>query len=295
MKKVIFNGSGVAVATPMNGDFSINYTKLGELIDRQIEHGTDAIVICGTTGESTTMTDDEHVQCIRFAVEYVKGRVPVIAGAGSNDTAYAVWLSKEAKAIGADAQLQVTPYYNKTSQLGLVRHFTAIADATDLPVILYNVPSRTGVDIKTETYLELSRHPNIVATKEANGDMSAAVRTAGLCGDNLAMYSGEDMLVVPMMSIGGRGVISTTANIMPKEMRDMCALYFEGKAAKAGAMQRKLAVMIDAMFCDVNPMPLKYALNRIGMNAGPCRMPLVEPGDNAKAQIDAALKHYNLI
>ncbi|MDR2933472.1 MAG: 4-hydroxy-tetrahydrodipicolinate synthase, partial [Oscillospiraceae bacterium] len=228
MKKTVFTGSGVAIATPMNDDFSINYGALGHLIDFQIEGGTDAIVICGTTGESTTMTDEEHVECIRYTVERVAGRVPVVAGAGSNDTAYAVWLSKEARQAGADALLHVTPYYNKTSQRGLVRHFNMVADATDLPVILYNVPSRTGLDILPETYLELSRHPNIVATKEANGNISAAAKTVSLCGDALGLYVGNDDQIVPYLSLGGIGVISVLANVMPKETHDICALYFEG-------------------------------------------------------------------
>lgn len=295
MKKIVFEGSGVAIVTPMNEDLTVNYEALGQLIDWQIEQGTDAIVICGTTGESSTLSDEEHVECIRYAVERTNRRVPVVAGTGSNDTAYAVWLAKEAKAAGADAQLQVSPYYNKTSQLGLVRHFCAVADATDLPVIVYNVPPRTGLDIKPETYLELSKHPNIVATKEANGDISSAVRTAHLCGGELAMYSGEDMLVVPLMSLGGKGVISVIANVVPKQTRDMCALFREGKSAEAGAAQCGLAPMVDAMFCDVNPIPVKYALNRMGKKAGPCRMPLIEPGAAAKAQIDAALAAYGLV
>jgi len=294
MKKTIFTGSGVAIVTPMNEDFSINYAKLGELIDWQIGEGTDAVIICGTTGESTTMTDDEHVECIRFAVEHTKGRVPVVAGTGSNDTKYAIWLAKEAKAAGADAQLQVAPYYNKTSQLGLVRHFSMIADTTDLPIILYNVPGRTVMEIRPETYYELSKHPNIVATKDA-GNITACVKTASLCGDNLAMYSGEDMQIIPLMSVGGKGVISVIANVMPKETHEMCSLYLQGKAQEAGEMQCKFAELVDAMFCDVSPMPVKYALNRMGKDVGPCRMPLIEPSDAAKKQIDTALKSYGLV
>ena len=289
MKKTVFTGAGVAIVTPMNADFSINYQELGNLIDWQIENGTDAIVICGTTGESTTMSDKEHVECIRFAVERTAGRVPVVAGAGSNDTTYAVWLSKEAKQLGADALLHVTPYYNKTSQAGLVRHFTMVADATDLPVIVYNVPPRTGMDIQPATYLELSKHPNIVATKEANGNISSSVRTAALCGDDLAIYSGEDGLIVPLLSLGGKGVISVLSNVAPKETHDMCQLFFDGKTAEAGALQLRFSHLIDALFSDVNPIPVKHALNLMGRNAGPCRMPLIEmgavPAENLKNQL----------
>lgn len=295
MKKVVFEGSGVAVVTPMNDDFSINYAKLGELIDWQIANSTDAIVICGTTGESTTMTDEEHVECIRFAVERTAGRVPVVAGAGSNDTAYAVWLSQESARLGADALLHVTPYYNKTSQRGLVRHFTRIADATDLPVILYNVPGRTGLDIKPETYKELSKHPNIVATKEAGGNISAIAKTVSLCGDDLALYSGNDDQIIPLLSLGGKGVISVLANIMPKESHDLCALFAEGKTAQAAKLQTRLVPLIDALFSDVNPIPVKEALNLMGRAVGPCRMPLIEMADPARAALAAELKNENLL
>lgn len=295
MKQTIFTGSGTAIVTPMNEDFSINYEKLGQLIDWQLAQGTDAIVICGTTGESTTMSDEEHVACIRCAVERVAGRVPVVAGTGSNDTAYAIWLAKEAKAAGADALLQVTPYYNKTSQLGLIRHFNAIADVTDLPIILYNVPSRTGLDIKPETYLELSKHPNIVATKEANGNIASSVRTASLCGDNLQIYSGEDALAIPLMSLGGKGVISVISNVAPKATHDMCQAFLDGDTAKAAQLQLRLSGLVDAMFCDVNPIPVKYALNLMGKAVGPCRMPLVEPGPAQAKQIEMELKNQGLL
>ena len=207
MKKTIFTGAGVAIITPMNEDLSINWPELGRLIDDQVANGTDAIVIVGTTGEASTLTDDEHVEAIRFAVEHTAGRVPVVAGVGSNHTDYALWLSKEAKQAGADALLHVTPYYNKTSQAGLIRHFCTMADATDLPVILYNVPSRTGVNIQPKTYQELAKHPNIVAVKEANGDLSALANTRNLCGDELDVYSGNDDQIVPFLSLGAKGVI----------------------------------------------------------------------------------------
>lgn len=294
MKKTIFTGSGVAIVTPMNDDFSINYAKLGELIDWQIKEGTDSIIICGTTGESTTMTDDEHVECIRYAVEKTAGRVPVVAGAGSNDTDYAIWLSKESKALGADALLHVTPYYNKTSQRGLVRHFNAIADATDLPVILYNVPSRTGLDIKPETYLELSCHPNIAAIKEAGGNISSIAKTMSLCGDALTLYSGNDDQIIPLMSLGGKGVISVLANIMPRETHDICQLFLDGKTTEAAKLQLDLIGLIEAVFIDVNPIPIKEALNIMGRKAGPCRMPLIELSDAARAKLTDELKAHKL-
>jgi len=279
----------------MNEDSSINYEELGKLIDWQIDEGTDCIIICGTTGESTVMGDEEHVECTDFAVKRAAGRVPVIAGCGSNDTGYAIWLSEEAKKSGADGLLHVTPYYNKTSQKGLIAHFNAIADATDLPVVLYNVPSRTGMTIQPNTYLELSRHPNIVATKEANGDVASCARTMALCGDNLAFYSGNDDMVVPLMSIGGIGVISVAANIMPKEISAMCRLFLDGDIRGAAELQIKLMGIIDALFCDVNPIPVKAALRLMGKAVGPCRMPLVEMSDSGLEQLRGQLKKHNLI
>ena len=295
MKKTVFTGSGVAVVTPMNPDFSINYDKLGELIDWQIGAGTDSIIICGTTGESTTMSDEEHVECIRYTVERAAGRVPVVAGAGSNDTAYAIWLSKEAKSAGADALLHVTPYYNKTSQRGLVRHFVSIADATDLPVILYNVPSRTSLDIKPKTYMELSKHPNIVATKEAGGNISAIAKMVSLCGDDLGFYSGNDDQIIPLLSLGSKGVISVLANIMPGETHDICRLFLDGRVAEAAKLQTDLISLIDALFSDVNPIPVKEALNLMGKKVGPCRMPLIEMSDAGRKNLEAALVKYDLI
>lgn len=276
MKKTVFTGSGVAIVTPMHADGSINYPKLGELIDWHIAESTDAIVICGTTGESSTMTDEEHIECIRYTVERTNGRIPVVAGVGSNDTAYAVSLSKEAAKAGADALLHVTPYYNKTSQRGLIAHFNAVADATYLPVILYNVPSRTGMNITPETYLELSRHPNIVATKEASGNISQIALIAALCGDNLDIYSGNDDQIVPLMSLGGKGVISVVANICPKATHDIAALYLEGKTTEAAKLQLEYLSLINSLFIDVNPVPVKEAMNMMNMNAGPCRLPLCE-------------------
>lgn len=295
MKKTIFTGSGVAIVTPMNDDMSINYEELGRIIDDQIACGTDAIITCGTTGESATFTDEEHSQVIRYTVERVNHRVPVIAGAGSNDTAYAVALSKEAKALGADGLLHVTPYYNKASQRGLVRHFNAIADATDLPVILYNVPSRTGLGIKAETYAELCRHPNIVATKEASGDLSAIAKLFSLCGDELAVYSGNDDQIVPILSLGGKGVISVLANVMPRQTHQICSLWFEGKIKESAALQLELLGLINALFADVNPIPVKDAMNQMGWKAGSCRMPLCDTTDGVKALLAQELRNHGLL
>ena len=295
MKKPVFTGSCVAIVTPMHDDFTINYQKFGELLDWQIENGTDSILICGTTGEYPTMTDQEHVQCIRYGVERIAGRVPVVAGAGSNDTAYAVWLSKEAKQAGADSLLHITPYNNKTSQRGLIRHFNIIADATDLPVIIYNVPSRTGLDVKPETYRELSAHPNIVATKEANNNISAITRTVGLCGDDLILYSGNDDQIVPLMALGGLGVISVLANIMPREVHDICRLFLDGNLKESAKMQTSLMPLIAALFSDVNPIPVKEAVNLIGRAAGPCRLPLVEMADKEREVMIAEMRRWNLV
>ncbi len=279
MNKTIFTGSGVAVVTPMNNDGSINYDELGNIIDHQIEHDTQSIIICGTTGEASTFTDDEHVKAISYAVERVAGRVPVVAGTGSNDTAYAIWLAKEAKAAGADAQLQVTPYYNKTSQEGIIAHFNAIADATDLPVMLYNVPGRTGVNITPTTYAKLCKHPNIVATKEANGDIASVAHTRMLCGDELDIYSGNDDNILPILALGGKGVVSVMANVAPRQTNDICRLFFDGKLKESADIQIKMMGLIRALFADVNPIPVKKAMNLMGWKAGECRLPLVGPDE----------------
>lgn len=295
MKKTIFTGAGVAIVTPMNPDESINFDRLGQIIDNQIENGTDAIVICGTTGESATMTDQEHVDCIEYAVKRVNGRVPVVAGAGSNHTSYAVWMSKEAKRVGADALLHVTPYYNKTSQTGLIRHFNAVADATDLPVILYNVPSRTGVNITPATYRELAKHPNIVAAKEASGNISQIAQIAQACGDELDLYSGNDDQIVPLLSLGAKGVISVLSNIMPRETHDICRLFFEGKIAESCALQLKLLPLINALFSDVNPIPVKEAMNMMGWECGECRLPLVSMQPQAREHLRSLMLEQGLI
>lgn len=295
MKNTIFTGSGVAIVTPMNKDESINFDVLGQIIDNQIENGTDAIVICGTTGESATMSDREHVEAIEYTVNRVNHRVPVVAGAGSNHTSYAVWMSKEAKRVGADALLHVTPYYNKTSQQGLVRHFNAVADATDLPVILYSVPSRTGVNITPATCRELSKHPNIVAIKEASGNISQVAQIAQLCGDDLDIYSGNDDQIVPLLSLGAKGVISVLANVMPRETHDICELFFNGKINESRKLQLELLPLINALFSDVNPIPVKEAMNLMGWNCGECRMPLIGMQPQAKEHLASLLKAQGLV
>ena len=283
MKKVVFQGSGVAVITPMYEDGSVNYDEYTKIIDFLIDNGSSAIISCGTTGESSTLGDKEHVDVIECAIKAAKGRVPVIAGAGSNDTSYAIELTKEAKRIGADATLHVTPYYNKTSQRGLIAHFTAVADAADIPVILYNVPSRTGLNITPETYYELSKHPNIVATKEANGNLTALATTVSLCGDNLTIYSGNDPEITPIMALGGKGVISVLANVKPKETAEITRLCLENDFISAAKLQVEMIPLINALFADVNPIPVKEAMNIIGFKAGQCRLPLCDLSEGNKA------------
>ena len=295
MKKTIFTGAGVAIVTPMDDDGSINFDKLGELIDFNIDNGTDAIIICGTTGESATMTDQEHIDCIRYAVEKVNKRVPVVAGTGSNHTEYAVNLSKEAEEIGADALLVVTPYYNKTSQAGLIKHFTTIAEAVELPIILYNVPSRTGVNILPETCAELSKIDNIVAIKEATGNISQVAKVAALCGDNLDIYSGNDDQIIPIMSLGGKGVISVLSNCMPAETHEICQLCLDNKFAEARENALNLHDFSNSLFCDVNPIPVKQALNNMGFEVGACRLPLVEMSDANKEKLLKSMKAVGLV
>ena len=241
------------------------------------------------------MTDEEHVQSIRFAVERTAGRVPVVAGAGSNHTDYALWLSREAKQAGADALLHVTPYYNKTSQAGLVRHFMTLADATDLPVILYNVPSRTGVNIQPKTYQELCKHPNITATKEASGNLSQIAMIRSLCGDELDIYSGNDDQIVPILSLGGKGVISVLSNVAPRQTHAICQLYFDGKVRESADLQIKLLPLINALFCDVNPIPVKEAVCMMGWDAGMCRLPLVELDPEHKELLSREMRAAGLI
>lgn len=295
MKQLVFTGSGVAIVTPMHADGSINFEAFETMLDVQIGSGTDAIVVCGTTGEAPTLNDEEHVELIRCAVKTVAGRVPVIAGTGSNDTHHAIIMSQEARQAGADALLLVTPYYNKTSQTGLVRHFTAIADAAGLPVILYNVPSRTGVSIKPETYAELARHPLIVAAKEASGNLSDAARTMALCGGELTLYSGNDDQVLPLLALGAKGVISVLANVVPGVVHELCQSYLDGDVVRSRELQLCWLPLMEALFCDVSPMPVKEALNLLGIDAGPCRLPLTELGEEKKRRVKQALQACGLL
>ena len=295
MKKTIFKGAGVALVTPMNSDESVNYAELEKLIDFQIANGTDAIITCGTTGESATLSEDEHSEVIRFTIEKVNGRVPVVAGTGGNNTEAVLKKSLHAEELGADGLLIVTPYYNKTSQKGLVEHYNYIADRVNTPIILYNVPSRTGVNIKPETYFELSKHQNICAVKEANGDISSVAKTISLCGDNLAVYSGSDDQIVPILSLGGIGVISVFSNICPKECHNLIKSFLDGDAALSAKMQIKYLELMNAMFCDVSPVPVKEALNMMGFKCGKCRMPLYELSEENRYKVESALKKYEII
>ena len=294
MKDIIFTGAGVAIVTPFTED-GVNFSELKRLIEFNIEKGTDAIVIAGTTGESSTMSDEEHKESIKFTVECVNKRVPVIAGTGSNDTMYALELSKYAESVGVDAVLLVTPYYNKTTQSGLIKHYTYIADRINVPIILYNVPSRTGVNITPETYAELAKHPRIVATKEASGDLSAIAKTKALCKDQLNIYSGNDDQILPILSIGGKGVISVLSNIMPKETHDICSLYFEGKVNESRDLQEKYLDLINTLFIEVNPIPVKVALDLMGYNVGPLRMPLFPMEGKNLEILRTKLSENNLI
>lgn len=295
MKRPVFTGAAVAIITPMNTDGNVNYDELGRIIDDQIAHSTDAIVICGTTGESPTLTDEEHTECIRYTVKKAAGRVPVIAGTGSNDTKYAIWLSQQAETDGADALLLVTPYYNKTSQAGLLAHYTAIADAVHIPCILYNVPSRTGCNLTPATLAELAKHPNINAVKEASGNISHVAEIAAACGDSLNIYSGNDDQIVPLLALGGKGVISVVSNVAPELVHNCCQAFFDGDTAKARDLQLEMLPLSDALFCEVNPIPVKYAMNLLGWEAGECRLPLVEPSEAHQAQIENTLRAAGLI
>lgn len=295
MKNTIFRGAGVAIVTPMNADGSANYDRFRELIDIQIKSGTKAIIACGTTGESPTLTHEEHVEVIKTAVEHTSGRVPVIAGTGSNDTRYALELSKEAQSLGADALLMVTPYYNKTSQAGLIKHYTYVADRVDIPIILYNVPGRTGTDIKPQTYAVLAEHKNIAAIKEANANINAITETAMLCGDKIDIYSGCDEHILPILALGGAGVISVLSNVVPAQTNDICQKYFDGDIEGSRRLQLKYYGLIKALFSDVNPIPVKEALNMMGQNVGPCRLPLCEMSESAKEKLFAELKVHGLV
>ena len=295
MKKPVFTGAAVAIITPMHADGSVNYEELGRIIEDQIAHQTDAIVICGTTGESPALDHEEHTECIRYTVKKVAGRVPVIAGTGSNDTRYAIQLSQQAQEDGADALLLVTPYYNKTSQAGLVAHYTAIANAVDLPCILYNVPSRTGCNLQPATLAELAKLPNINAVKEASGNISQVAEIAELCGENLNIYSGNDDQIVPLMALGGKGVISVLSNVAPQYTHDLCAKWLDGDTAGSLEMQLKALPLCKALFADVNPIPVKWAMNGLGWQAGACRLPLVEPSAAVQERLETAMRDFGLL
>ena len=295
MKKTVFTGAAVALVTPMRQDGSVDYENLSRLVDDQIQRGTDAIVACGTTGESATLNHQEHLAVIRETVRAAAGRVPVIAGTGSNDTAYAVELSQEAEKLGADALLMVTPYYNKTSQEGLVQHYNYVADRVNTPIILYNVPSRTGTNIQTETYKRLAEHKNIVAVKEASGDISKITELVRECGDALDLYSGNDDQILPLLALGGKGVISVLSNVAPQETHDICQAYFGGDPKKSLELQLRYLELVHALFCDVNPIPVKEAMNLLGYNVGPCRLPLYQTSEKNRAFIQKALENAGLL
>lgn len=292
----VFTGAGVAIITPMKANGEVNYEKLGEFIDYQIENSTDAIVICGTTGEASTLTHEEHIETIRFAADHVKKRVPVIAGTGSNCTETALYLSQEAQKAGVDACLVVTPYYNKATQKGLIKHYTTVAKSVDLPIIMYNVPGRTGCNIQPETAATLAKDvDNIVAIKAATGNMAQESKTMALAEGRLDMYSGEDGLIVPLMSIGAKGVISVLSNVAPQQTHDICAKFAEGKIEEARQLQFNALELVDALFCEVNPVPVKHALNLQGWDMGPLRMPLCEMEDANLERLRNAMIQYGIL
>lgn len=294
MKNTIFKGCGTAIATPFTEN-GVNFEEFGKLLEEQIKQEVDAIIVCGTTGESATMTDKERKDTIKFAIDKVAKRAKVIAGTGSNNTRAAVELSKYAESVGADGILVVTPYYNKTTQAGLIEHYKTIAEAVTVPIIMYSVPSRTGVNINPETCLELSKIKNIVAIKEASGNLSQVAKIASLCRDNLDIYSGNDDQIVPILSLGGKGVISVLSNVMPRYTHDMTQKFFDGKIREATQMQLDAIDLIDALFSEVNPIPVKYALNLMGYNYGKPRLPLVELSAKNQERMRVSMKNHNLI
>lgn len=296
MKNTIFTGVGTALVTPFNQHGEIAWEELEKLVEMQIAGGTDAIIACGTTGEAATMSSQEHLKTVAFIVEKVKGRIPVIAGTGSNDTCFCVDLSLEAKALGVDGLLLVTPYYNKTSQKGLIESFNYIADCVEMPCILYNVPSRTGCNIQPATYQELAKNPYIVATKEANGDVSSVARTIALCGDDLDVYSGEDSQILPIMALGGKGLISVFSNVLPKEMHNLAHAMLENDLSAARKLNNQFIDLMDGFFMDVNPIPMKDALWQMDViSTNFCRLPLTTLPEEKQMQMTALLKKYKLI
>jgi len=292
----IFKGAGVAIITPFNKDFSINYDQLKNIIDNQIDHGTDAIIICGTTGESSTMSHEEHIECIRFAVEVTKGRVPVIAGSGSNSTEEAIHISKAAEEAGADALLCVTPYYNKCTQQGLYEYYKDISDNVNIPIIMYNVPSRTGTNILPETAVRIAREvKNVVAIKEASGNISQVAKLSALANGDVDIYSGNDDQIVPLLSLGGIGVISVLSNVAPQYTHDIVASYLEGNVEKARDMQLKALDLCGALFCEVNPIPVKAAMNMLGFCEDVVRKPLTSMEANHKEMLSQAMKDFGIL
>ena len=293
MKKPIFTGSGVAIITPFAKDGSIDFEELGKILEFQIENETDAIIICGTTGESAAMPDNEHLAVIDYTVKKVNGRIPVIAGTGSNDTAHGINLCQAAEKLGVDGLLTVTPYYNKTTQRGLVKHFTAIANSVKIPIILYNVPSRTGLNIKPDTLLELSKVENIIGIKEASGNITQVAQMAAKCPD-MVIYSGNDDQIIPIMSVGGLGVISVLANIEPKKTHDMCQKFLDKDTEGAMKLQLEAMEVIDALFCEVNPIPVKKAMSLMGYNTETLRLPLCEISPENEKYLRSALINYGI-
>lgn len=293
MKKVIFKGCGTAIITPFTED-GVNFEEFRKMIEFQINEGVDSIVVCGTTGESSTMSTEEKKETIKFAIDVANKRVPIIAGTGGNCTKSAIEMSKYAESVGSDAVLVVTPYYNKTTQAGLIAHYKAIAESITIPVILYNVPSRTGLNIAPATYLELSKIDNIVATKEASGNLSQIAEIANLCRDNLAIYSGNDDQVLPILSLGGLGVISVLSNIIPKDVHNMVKYFLDGNVKEATKLQINTLKLTSALFSEVNPIPVKAACNIIGFNAGIPRLPLVEMTDAGKENLKKEIVSYGL-
>lgn len=292
----IFTGAGVAIITPMYENGDVNYEKFGELVEEQIAGGTDAIIVCGTTGEASTLSHEEHLECIRFVVEKVNKRIPVVAGTGSNCTATAVYLSQEAERLGADGVLVVSPYYNKATQNGLKQHFVTIAKSIKIPVILYNIQGRTGVNIAPATIAAIAEEvENVVAVKEASGNISQVAQIAKLTKGKLDIYSGNDDQIVPLLSLGGKGVISVLSNIAPRETHDICEEFFKGNIEKARELQLGLLDVIDALFCEVNPIPVKAAMNMMGKEVGSLRAPLTEMEDVNKAKLEKAMREYGLI
>ena len=290
----IFKGTATAIITPFKNG-KVDFESYGNLIDKQIESGISAIVVCGTTGEASTMDYDEHLECIKFAVERARKRVPVIAGTGSNCTKKAIYLSKKACDLGVDALLIITPYYNKATPEGLINHFTAVADSVDKPIILYNVPSRTGVNIPIEVYKVLANHKNIVGVKEASGNLSSIALLLLECGEKLAVYSGNDDQILPILALGGSGVISVVSNIMPEETQNLCSSFFGGDIKSARKIQLELINIISVLFCEVNPIPLKYAMSIMNLCTGEVRLPLTAPNETSKTKIRETLRRYDLI